>query len=188
MQFVDAEDRAHRRDDAGHDIVRPVRVGALVLVRMSIDSLLSGETSYETLYEFENNAPMNFVYASDGRTLYGATYLTGVANVVRYDIATKTMDWLTNAETGMFRPLPLSADSLLAFRYTGKGFLPVILENRRREDVSAIRYLGYDVVVNKPSTAAYRNRRKRTSTGASSIPIACVETKRRRPSCMLRWR
>jgi hypothetical protein len=130
--------------------------GRQVLVRMSIDSLLTGETSYETLYEFENNAPMNFVYASDGKTLHGATYLTGVANIVRYDIATKTMDWLTNAETGMFRPLPLTADSLLAFRYTGKGFLPVILENRRREDVSAIRYLGYDVVVNHPEVTTWK--------------------------------
>jgi len=130
--------------------------GRQVLVRMNVDSLRSGYGSYETLYEFENNAPMNFVYASDGRSLYGSTYLTGVANVVRYDLASRTMDWLSNVETGLFRPLPLTPDSLLAFRYTGKGFLPVVLENRKREDVSAIRYLGYDVVVNHPVVTTWK--------------------------------
>jgi hypothetical protein len=130
--------------------------GRQVLVRMEVDALRAGDVSYEVLYEFENNAPMNFVYSSDGRALYGATYLTGVANIVRYDIAAKRMDWLTNVETGLFRPLPLSEDSLLAFRYTGKGFSPVLLENRRREDVSAIRYLGYDVVVRHPVVTTWK--------------------------------
>ncbi len=120
------------------------------LIRMSIDSLLQGTGSYEVLYEFENNSPMNFVYADDGNSLFGTTYLTGVSNVVRYDIQHRTMSWVTNTETGFFRPLPLANDSLFVFRYTGKGFLPVMIRNETREDVSAVHYLGFDVVEKNP--------------------------------------
>jgi hypothetical protein len=120
------------------------------LIRMSTDSLLEGTGRYEVLYEFENNSPMNFVYSNDGRYIFGTTYLTGVSNVVRYDVQQRTMSWVTNTETGFFRPLPLTDDSLFVFRYTGKGFLPVIVGNDTREDVSAVHYLGYDVIQKNP--------------------------------------
>ena len=120
------------------------------LIRMSTDSLLAGSGGYDALYEFENNSPMNFVYSKDGRFLFGTTYMTGVSNVVRYDIEHRTMSWVTNIETGFFRPLPLTADSLFVFLYTGKGFLPVVIGNDTREDVSAVHYLGYDVVQKNP--------------------------------------
>ncbi|MGA9118114.1 MAG: hypothetical protein WB699_02010 [Bacteroidota bacterium] len=126
------------------------------LIRMSIDSLLMDNGSYDVLYEFENNSPMNFVYSGDGRYIYGTTYLTGVSNVVRYDVQNRTMTWVTNTETGLFRPLPLPDDSLFVFRYTGKGFLPVIIGNDTRNDVSAVHYLGYDVVQRNPELEQWK--------------------------------
>lgn len=120
------------------------------LIAMRTDSLRAGSMDYEVLYEFKDNAPMNFVFSGDGRSLYGSTYQTGVANVVRYNRGAKTMEWITNVETGLFRPVPFGGDSVLAFRYTGKGFLPVIIPAIVREDVSPIVYLGQAVVEKYP--------------------------------------
>ncbi len=121
------------------------------LVRMHINKLLGGDSEYETLHEFENNAPLNFVFSPNGRYLYGSTYFhTGVSNIVRYDFTTKQMERLTNCETGLFRPVPVSGDSLVAFRYSGKGFTPVMIPNAVREDVSTINYLGYEISEKHP--------------------------------------
>ncbi len=124
--------------------------GRQQLVRLSIPELLAGQYSPDSLYEFENNSPLNFVYSPDGRYAYGTTYQTGVSNVVRYDFETKKMDWLTNIETGFFRPLPISGDSLMVYRYTGRGFLPVMIAGRPLDSVCAVRYLGYEIQTKYP--------------------------------------
>ncbi len=124
--------------------------GRQLLIRMKISDLLAGSPSFETLHEFKNYSPENFVFARDGRSLYGTTYFTGVSNVVRYQFDDSTMHWVTNAETGFFRPLPMPGDSLLVFRYTGKGFLPVMIRDTSREDLAAIQFLGQAVVDRYP--------------------------------------
>ncbi len=124
--------------------------GRQFLIKMDIAKLTAGDHSYEVLYEFENNSPMNFVFSPDGRYLFGTTYYTGVSNVVRFDLQEKKMEWITNCETGMFRPTPVSPDSLIAFRYAGKGFIPVMIPNKVTNDVSAVRYLGQRIVDKYP--------------------------------------
>ncbi len=120
------------------------------LILMETNQLLKNEFSYRTLYNFEENIPSNFTYSPDGRYLYGSTYYSGVSNIVRYDIEYEKLEWLTNAETGFFRPLPSSEDSLIAFLYTGNGFLPVKLADERQERISSISFLGHEVVMQKP--------------------------------------
>jgi hypothetical protein len=125
--------------------------GRQTLVRLSIPKLLEGKSGVETLLDFDNNtSPENFVYSPDGRYLYGSSYYTGVSNIFRYDLQEKKKEALTNAETGLFRPMPVSDDSLIAFEYTGQGFVPVMLPVRVREDVSAIGYLGQQIVEKHP--------------------------------------
>ncbi len=126
------------------------------LIAIPLNELLSADMKHEVLYEFENTAPLNFVYSPDGKYLFGSTFYTGVSNIVRYDIASKTMEWLTNVETGLFRPVPVSADSVLAFRYTAKGFLPVMIANTTRDDVHAISYLGQSVVDLHPEVKEWK--------------------------------
>lgn len=120
------------------------------LVRIAMDTLLLGGVDYDVLWEFDATAPLNFVYSPDGNHLFGSTYQTGVANVVRYDFGTRQMEWLSNAETGLFRPSWYSADSVLAFRFSAKGFTPVLLRARSLDDVSAIQYLGARVAERHP--------------------------------------
>ncbi|HYW69058.1 MAG TPA: hypothetical protein VE960_05580, partial [bacterium] len=120
------------------------------LIRMDMDKLLSWDPSYDVLWEFADNAPANFVYSPDGSRLYGTSYYTGTSNVFRYDFASETMEAVSNCETGLFRPVPASGDSLLAFAYTGDGFLPVVIPDVALEDVSAVRYLGNSVAEEQP--------------------------------------
>ena len=104
----------------------------------------------EVLHDFEFNSPANFVFSPDGRYLYGSSYFTGVSNIFRYDFETKKMEVLSNAETGLFRPLPRPDGSLLALEYTANGFVPVSMPVRPVEDVNAILYLGQQVVERNP--------------------------------------
>jgi hypothetical protein len=124
--------------------------GTQQLIRMNTEKLMKGDRSYEVLFDFENSTPANFVFSQDGRFLFGNSYYSGASNIVRYDFERKSMDWITNAESGFFRPLPVSRDSLIAFHFTGKGFEPVMIGNQQVEKVSAIRYLGYEIVKTYP--------------------------------------
>ena len=126
------------------------------LITMSIDKLLAGESSFDVLHEFENNAPQNFVFSQDGKYLYGSSYYTGVSNVFRIDLETRKLEAVTNAESGYFRPLPISGEELVAYRYMADGFLPVRLPIKTREDINAIRYLGQQVVEKYPMVKGWK--------------------------------
>jgi len=120
------------------------------LIKMNTDSLLLGDTSYEVLFDFENSSPANFVYSSDGKYLFGSSYYSGVSNIYRYNVEKNDMSIISNCETGFFRPLPFSKDSLIVFRYTGKGFIPVVIADEPVEKVSAITFLGNEIVKKYP--------------------------------------
>jgi hypothetical protein len=124
--------------------------GKQTLIGFDVAELKKGKAAPEVFLEFENYTfPESFVFSRDGRTLYGTSYYSGVSNVFRLDRATKNLDVVTNAETGLFRPVPLSSDSLLVFEYTGEGFLPARI-GIRVHDVRAIAYLGQEIVDRYP--------------------------------------
>jgi hypothetical protein len=116
--------------------------GRQKLVRFRIEQLRGKEAPFEALYDFEYNSPGNFVFSPDGRYLYGSSYYTGASNLFRYDFQSKKMDAISNAETGLFRPVPLSDGKLIAFEYTGQGFIPARVHAQPLEDISAIKYFG----------------------------------------------
>jgi hypothetical protein len=124
--------------------------GAQRLVRMEIEALVRGDTVPEVLYEFGDWSPSNFVFSADGRFLFGSSYYSGVSNIYRYDLERRVMQPISNAETGFFRPLPVSRDSLVVFKYTGRGFVPSMIPNAVPERVSAIRFLGNEIAETRP--------------------------------------
>ena len=119
--------------------------GETRLVQMNIAALLRGDTTTEVLGEFGEWSPSNFVFSRDGRFAFGSSYYSGVANIFRYDFAQKSMDAVSNAETGFFKPLPLSEDSLIVFAYSGSGFVPSMIPNVVPDSVSAIFFLGNEI-------------------------------------------
>jgi hypothetical protein len=121
------------------------------LIRLDVQKLLAGEkNAIEFLHEFQNSSLANFVFSRDGRRLYGTSYYTGVSNVFRYDLQDRTMEAVTNCETGYFRPIPVAEDSLIVFRYTGEGLLPVMIADTTLTDINPVRYLGQAVVDRHP--------------------------------------
>jgi hypothetical protein len=120
--------------------------GKQYLIRLNTASLLEGNSDIERLFEFGNWEPQNFTFSSDARYLFGSSYYSGVSNIFRFNLETEEMEPLSNAETGFFRPVPAGPDSLVAFRYSGRGFVPVMIPNEVPEFVSAVSLLGNEIV------------------------------------------
>ncbi|MCU0643867.1 MAG: hypothetical protein MUC94_06365 [bacterium] len=125
------------------------------LIRWKIKDLLAGSSDYEVLEEFEDNSPQNFVFSPDGKYLFGTSYYSGVSNVYRYDFETKTTLALTNCETGFFRPVPVSDDSLIVFRYSGQGFYPAMIA-AEPQHVKAIKFLGNQIIKKYPVLTTWK--------------------------------
>ena len=124
--------------------------GQQLLIKMTVDSLMQGEISYDTLFNFENSIPANFIFSNDGKYLYGTSYYTGVSNIYRYDFDKRDMEIMSNSETGFFRPVPISEDSILTFRYTTEGFQPIMIANKTVSNVKAIDFLGQQIAEQHP--------------------------------------
>ncbi len=121
------------------------------LISFQAEELLESNYSYDVLFDFDISSPASFKFSEDGTYLYGSSYYTGVSNIYRYSFKKSEMDILSNCETGFFRPLPVSEDSLIVMRYTGKGFVPVWIANEPvTGGVSAIKLLGQEVVKHHP--------------------------------------
>jgi hypothetical protein len=130
--------------------------GRQSLIKMETTSLLAGTPTIETISDFENSSPADFVFAGDSRTLYGSSTYSGVANIYRCDLQTKEIQVLSNTDTGLFHPLPYSADELLAFRYTADGFLPVKIPMATGLQVQSIAFLGQEIVNKYPQLKAWK--------------------------------
>jgi hypothetical protein len=112
--------------------------------------LLAGRVEPLAQFDFGEAIPEGFVFAPDGRHLYGNSYYTGVSNIFRYDLATRELEAVSNAETGFFRPVPLPDGTLLVQEYTGAGFRPAIIEPRPLQDLGAIGFLGAEIAKKHP--------------------------------------
>jgi hypothetical protein len=115
-----------------------------------------GDTASRTLFSFGASIPSNFVFSPDSRYLYGSSYYTGVSNVFRWNFAADSLELVTNAETGFFRPLPLGGDSLFVLRYAGGGFVPAIVQAKVLTDASAITFFGQKVIERHPELETWK--------------------------------
>ncbi|HET7025304.1 MAG TPA: hypothetical protein VFI39_08890 [Gemmatimonadales bacterium] len=129
--------------------------GSQRLVKMDVAALLAGDTTHQVLYEFGDWSPSNFVFSPDGKFLYGSSYYSGVSNIYRYDVDKQKMAPLSNAETGFFKPVPVSADSIVVFQYTGRGFIPGMIPDQVQARVSAIRFLGNEIADKRPEVQTW---------------------------------
>src|SRR5688572_9077979 len=117
---------------------------------LSVESLKNRDTTPLARFDFSQSVPNGFTFSPDGQFLYGSSYLTGVSNIFRYDLATKAIEAVSNTETGFFRPVPIGNDELLVFRYTGNGFIPTRIEARPIADASPITFLGERLAADHP--------------------------------------
>ena len=115
-----------------------------------LDKVLQGNLQPLSEFRFGQSVPESFVFTRDGKYLYGSSYYTGVSNIFRYEVATGKIEAVSNAESGYFRPVPLTDGNLVVLTYTGDGFVPAIIDPKPIEDVSAILFLGAELVEKYP--------------------------------------
>ena len=115
-----------------------------------LDKLLAGDLKPISEFRFGQSVPESFVFSRDGRYLYGSSYYTGVSNIFRYEVATGTVEAVSNAEVGYFRPAELPDGRMLVLAYTGEGFVPTTIEPKPLADVSAIKFLGAELAAKHP--------------------------------------
>ena len=115
-----------------------------------IADLLNGVSEPIGQFDFGLAVPEGFVFSPDGKYLFGSSYLTGVSNIFRYEISTGDVEAVTNAETGFFLPVPLEDGSLIVYEYTGQGFKPTRIDPVPLQDLSAITFLGNEIVKKHP--------------------------------------
>jgi len=146
--------------------------GRQTLRLFDAEAVAHGDTSTRVVHDFGSAIPSGFTWSPDGAALWGSSYYTGVSNIWRYDVAADSMDLMSNAETGFFEPIELGDGSLIVFRYTGAGFVPSIINVTPLEDVSAITFLGQQIVEKHPVLATW-------NVGSpASIPIESMITKK----------
>jgi hypothetical protein len=114
------------------------------------EALLKGEAVPVARHDFGRAIPSNFVFSRDGRFIYGSTYYTGASNIFRVEIASGRVEAMSNAETGFFRPIPLSDEEMIVFRFTGEGFVPTRIQPKVLEDINPIIFLGQQVIEKHP--------------------------------------
>jgi len=114
------------------------------------EDLLQGNVTPVAEYNFVTSVPEGFVFSPDGKYLFGSSFLTGVSNIFRFEIASGDMQAVSNAETGFFRPIPRADGSLIVFEFTGQGFVPVVIDPVPLQDLSAITFLGNQIVKQHP--------------------------------------
>jgi hypothetical protein len=124
--------------------------GSMYLRIFRISDLLNEKIEPVAQFDFGVAVPEGFVFSPDGKYLFGSSYLTGVSNIFRYEMATGAIEAVSNAETGFFRPIPLADGSLIVFEYTGQGFVPTLIDPVPLEDVSDIIFLGNEIVKKHP--------------------------------------
>jgi hypothetical protein len=111
-----------------------------------IADLLADDFEPEGEFRFGDTLPEGFTFSPDGKYLFGSSFYTGVSNLFRFEVETGDLEAVSNAETGFFRPVPIDNETLLAYTFTGQGFLPIRLTATPLEDVSNIRSLGAQTV------------------------------------------
>ena len=96
------------------------------------------------------STPEGFVFAPDGKSLYGTSYYTGVSNVFRFDVASGKYDAISNASTGLFHPMPQADGSIIAYEFAGQGLQPVRFHPQVQQDLGTVEFLGTRLVNARP--------------------------------------
>ncbi len=110
-----------------------------------ISDLLEERAEPIAEFDFSPAAPEGFVFSPDSTMLFGSSFYTGVSNIFCFDIETGNVEAVSNVETGLFRPIPLQDGSLLVAEYTGKGFVPTIIDPVIVDEAGTITFLGSEV-------------------------------------------
>ncbi len=97
-----------------------------------------------------NGSPENPSWSIDGKYLYWNAYTNGVSNIYKFDLQTDEIVPLTNTVNGLFKPVEISSDSMIAMEFSLEGFTPVVFKIAKTEKLPAINYFGQKLLEKSP--------------------------------------
>jgi hypothetical protein len=121
-----------------------------------LDDLLNDRLEAVDSFDFGLAVPEGFVFSPDGRFLFGSSYYTGVSNIFRYELENGQLEAVSNSETGLFRPIPLDNETLIAFRYTGDGLIPTKIVANPVDDIASVTFLGTETIKKHPQLGEWQ--------------------------------
>lgn len=113
----------------------------------------SRQFQYKTITSI--GSPENPSWSIDGNFIYWNSYTNGVSNIFKYNISTEEITAITNTLKGLFRPVEISKDSLVAMEFYVDGFLPVKIGINKAERLPAINYFGQKILDKEPELYNY---------------------------------
>lgn len=116
--------------------------GEQSLVLFDISNAETSTVKMKTIAELEDNTLAQFRFSPDEKSLTGTSSYTGVSNIWSVDIESGEMNLLSNTVTGLFSPLHITKDSLLALQYTRDGMIPGTFKAEVLYDANSATYLG----------------------------------------------
>lgn len=127
--------------------------GEQKLIRFNIAELENANFKYEELFTTEDYNLTQFRFSQNDSLLIGSSYYTGVSNLWQLNLATKEFKLLSNIATGLFAPVQIAKDSLIALQFERDGMKPVKLGVEVLEDANAIEFLGEKTYKRNPQLA-----------------------------------
>ena len=97
-----------------------------------------------------SGSPENPSWSIDGKFLYWNAYTNGVSNIFKYSMESKIITPLTHTVQGLFRPIEIAQDSILALEFTIDGFIPVTFKINQTQKLPAINYFGQRILNKSP--------------------------------------
>lgn len=120
----------------------------------------NGRFLYHTISE--EGSPEFPSWSSDEKYLYWNAYTNGVSNIYRLEQGGAQIEAISHTRRGLFRPLPISEDTLFVFEFTSEGFLPALIPNRSADRLPAIAFLGQQIVDRNPQVLAWNIEKPKT--------------------------
>jgi hypothetical protein len=127
--------------------------GEQKLIRFNIAELENANFKYEELLTTEDYNLTHFRFSQNDSLLNGSSYYTGVSNLWQLNLNTKEFKLLSNTATGLFAPIQIAKDSLIALQFERDGMRPVKLGIGVLEDANAIEFLGEKAYKRNPQLA-----------------------------------
>ncbi len=123
--------------------------GSQSIIISDVSQLENGKPFYYKTIS-SSGSPENPSWSSDGKFVYWNAYTNGVSNIYKYNLETEELTALTNTVVGLFHPLEISPDSILAMEFSVDGFTPVVFYNEKAERLPAINYFGQKIIEKYP--------------------------------------
>lgn len=126
-------------DNGGHE-----------LILFQVADLEHAGFHYRVVHREDDVNLSGFRFSLDDRSLIGSSYYNGVSNIWRIDIATGKMEMLSNTARGLFAPLQIAPDTLLALQFERDGMRPVTFPIRVVNNAGMVYYLGMQAFDHDP--------------------------------------